>query len=173
MTVMEQILSIPMINRVRRNHALEHATIHMLSQRVKNLSIVGRSTQQGFHLYGNVTTEQVQAAVEEALRRLKAGERELAIHPGCGTNLVASSSLGGMAAISVLGILPRRGRLGFERLPFAIGAIMLGVLLGQPLGMRLQERVTTNGDPGDLRVVGITQTGRGRVPTHRIDTVSS
>ncbi len=172
MSVMDQILTVPVINRVRRNHGLEHATIHMLSNKLGHVSMVGRSTAQGFYLYGNVTLDQVRAAVEEALSRLRAGEHELAVHPGCGTNLVASSSLGGIAAFTVLGMMPRRGRFGFDRLPMAVLAIMLGVLVGQPLGMRLQEEVTTNGDPGYLRVVNIQQISQGRVTAYRVDTVS-
>lgn len=172
MSLLQQVLTIPVVNRVRRNHGLEHATIHMLSQKVKGLNIVGRSTAHGFYLYGNVTAEQVHAAVDEALGRLRGGEHELAVHPGCGTNLVTSSGLGGLAALMALGATPRRGRFGFDRLPIAVAAIMVGVLLGQPLGTRLQEQVTTNGDPGELRVIGITQIGKGRVPAYRVDTIS-
>jgi len=171
-SVLDRVLSVPLINRVRRNHALEHATIHVLSGRLRNVSLVGRSTANCFYLYGNITVEQVSEAVDEALARLRNGERELAVHPGCGTNLVASSSLGGLAAFSVLGLAPRRGRFDFDRLPLAIGAIMLGVIVGQPLGMRLQASVTTNGDPGDLRVVGVTRIGEGRVTAFRVDTAS-
>ncbi len=172
MSVMDQILTIPVINRVRRNHALEHATIHVLSSHIKNLSMVGRSTANCFYLYGGVTQEQVEQAVQEALSRLRAGEHELAVHPGCGTNLVTSSGIGGLAAFTVLSMVPRRGRFGFDRLPLAIVAIMAGVLVGQPLGMRLQENVTTNGDPGDLRVLGVHQIGHGKVAGFRVDTAS-
>lgn len=171
-SVLDRVLNVPLINRVRRNHALEHATIHVLSGKLRNVSLVGRSTANGFYLYGNVTVEQVSQAVDEALARLRNGERELAVHPGCGTNLVASSSLGGLAAFSVLGLAPRRGRFDLDRLPLAIGAIMLGVIVGQPLGMRLQARVTTNGDPGDLRVRSVTQIAEGRVTAFRVETVS-
>ncbi len=64
------ILNLPVIRRIRRNHGLEHATIHVLSQRVKNLSMAGRSTATGFYLYGNITTGEVEAAAWEALRRM-------------------------------------------------------------------------------------------------------
>ena len=40
------------------------------------------------------------AAVDEALRRMQAGERELAVHPGCGTNIVASGLLAGVCSRS-------------------------------------------------------------------------
>ena len=54
---------------IRRNHALEHATIHLLSARHPHLSLVGRSDTAGFYLFGNVPTELVDEAVHEALSR--------------------------------------------------------------------------------------------------------
>jgi len=57
------LLNLPVIRRIRRNHGLEHATIHMLSRKQKNLNIAGRSTSAGFYLYGNVPTAEVEAAV--------------------------------------------------------------------------------------------------------------
>ena len=44
-------------------------------------------------LLGDVPTEQVESAVREALQRLKAGERGLAVHPNCGTNLATTGLL--------------------------------------------------------------------------------
>ena len=87
------------IRRVRRNHGLEHATIHVLSRKVKNLSMAGRSTVTGFYLYGNVTTEEVESAVREALQRMRNGEHGLAIHPNCGTGLVTAGLLTSLATL--------------------------------------------------------------------------
>ena len=52
-----RLLGIPAVDRTRRNHGLEHATITILSQRIRGVSLVGRSTPNGFHLYGNVSTD--------------------------------------------------------------------------------------------------------------------
>src|SRR5512143_1398941 len=92
------LLELPGVDRTRRNHGLEHATITVLSQRIRGISLVGRSTPNGFHLYGEVSTEQVRDAVEEALRRMKAGEVGLAVHPNCGTNFVTAGIAAGLAA---------------------------------------------------------------------------
>ena len=53
------LLGIPAVDRTRRNHGLEHATITILSQRIRGVSLVGRSTPNGFHLYGNVGADDV------------------------------------------------------------------------------------------------------------------
>ncbi|MBE9507029.1 MAG: hypothetical protein IMY86_03185, partial [Chloroflexi bacterium] len=55
-------LDLPPVSRVRRNHALEHATMHVLSERYRNLRLVGRSSLWGFYIYGNVPTEDLLAA---------------------------------------------------------------------------------------------------------------
>src|SRR5687768_3498421 len=74
------------ISRTRRNHGLEHATIHVLSEKHKHFSAQGNSTPQGFFLniYGDIPEKDVVAAVEEAYTRMKNGEHELAVHPNCG-----------------------------------------------------------------------------------------
>ena len=85
----------PLVN-IRRNHGLEHATIHVLSEKNPRLSIVGRSDLGGFTLYGEVETDQVIYAADEALNRLRAGQAELAIHPRCGTILATTGILTGL-----------------------------------------------------------------------------
>src|SRR6266498_4399749 len=86
------ILDLPLILETRRNHALEHATLHIL-ERTHKISMAGHSNPTGFFIFGDLLTEDVRAAVDEALTRLRAGESRLAVHPGCGTNLVATAIL--------------------------------------------------------------------------------
>ena len=81
---------IPMLRRTRRNHAIEHAAVHVLTARWPGLSMAGRSDSRGFWLYGNVETSEVESAVREAMERLDR-EPHLAIHPHCGTNLVVGA----------------------------------------------------------------------------------
>lgn len=171
MNILESILQLPVIMRTRRNHALEHATIHMLSSHQRHLPLAGSSTPSGFYIYGAVSTEQVANAVGEALARLKAGERSLAIHPNCGTNLVAAAGLSGLAALTVLGTGQRNRNL-LERLPALFVMMAAALVAAQPLGLLAQEHLTTLSDLGDLRVTGITPVSRGRVAVHRVDTVS-
>src|SRR5437868_950864 len=79
--------------RIRQNHALEHATITILSRMVPNLSVSARSSSDGFIVFGDVDLGLLRRAIDEALARLQAGEAELAIHPNCGTNLAVGVSL--------------------------------------------------------------------------------
>ncbi len=164
------ILDIGFIARTRRNHALEHATIHVLSQRHPGISLVGRSTPFGYYIYGEVTTDQVAAGANEALRRLKAGERRLAIHPGCGTNLVTSGMLAGGGAFVAMG--GRSKKWSWDRLPVVLSVTMIALVLAQPLGPIVQERITTLPDVGELGITGVQDVSRGGIKAHRISTQS-
>ena len=168
------LLDLPFVSRVRCNHALEHATIHVLSERYRNLKLVGRSSLWGFYIYGSVPTEGVVAAAQEALRRLKTGQRRMAIHPNCGSNLAVAGVLAGLGAFLVLGGgSTSRDRSLVERLsrlPLAFAAATLGIVLAQPLGTALQAHVTTQPDVGDLRIVSVTQERKAGVLVHYVCT---
>jgi hypothetical protein len=165
------ILEIPAIARTRRNHGLEHATLHVLAKSHPHIPLAGHSDAGGFWVLGDVSIEDVQIAVDEALSRLRAGEHKLAIHPNCGTNFATAGILAGLSAgAAILGGRSKRDRI--ERLPLAALMATMALIVAQPLGTRIQERVTTSGDPGDLRVVEIVANRRGRWKAHRIVTRS-
>ena len=108
--------------------------------------------------------------MDEALSRLRAGERELAIHPNCGTNLVTSGMMAGMAgALAMSGVGPR-SRDKAERLPLAAFLATLALLVAKPAGTRIQQRITTSGDPGDLEIVEIRPSQRNGLKAHRVTT---
>jgi len=165
------LLDSPLIQRVRRNHALEHATVHLLNRRYGRLSMVGHSDWNGFTLYGSIDTSEVKQAAHEALRRLRAGEHELAVHPRCGTVIVTTGVMTALAAFLAIGLDggPRR-RLRLSSIPGAILAATFAAILAQPLGLLLQERYTTEGDPGNLEIKRISLKPGAQMIIHRIDT---
>src|SRR5688572_24090652 len=91
------LLELPLILETRRNHALEHATLHVLA-RTHKISMAGHSNPTGFFLIGDLQLEEIATAVTEAMRRLKAGESGLAVHEGCGTNMAITALLSGTFA---------------------------------------------------------------------------
>jgi hypothetical protein len=147
------VLNLPVVRRIRRNHGLEHATIHMLSRRVRGLKVAGYSTHEGFILVGNPNTNEVAAAANDALTRMKRGESGLAIHPNCGTNLFTTTVLTTLAAAA--GTASKRR--GTDRLSLTFVLVMLALVIGQPLGLLLQKHFTTNGVPGDLEIEHISR----------------
>ena len=161
---------IPVISRVQRNHGLEHATLHILSQRYPKQSLAGHSDTGGFWIIGDVTIEDVYESVEEALSRLKKGEKHLAVHRNCGTNFVTSGILAGLAAVVAMFGVGNRMRDKLERLPAAMFLATIALIFSQPLGFFLQERVTTSANPGNMQVVEIVVSRKGRMKAHRVTT---
>ncbi len=160
------VLEIPLIAKIRQNHALEHATIHILTQRNPHLRLVGRTTPRGFLLYGRVNTEDVAAAATEALARLQGGESSLAVHPRCGTTLATAGVLAGLTGFALM--FPR-SKSRWEKLPQVLLAATAAVVLAQPLGLILQERVTTSPQVTDVWIENVTQQTVGQTVIHRVD----
>lgn len=169
MKALEKLLAVPVIDRTRRNHGLEHATITLLSQKHRALSLAGRSTHHGFYLYGQVSTAEIEEAASAALQRMKAGERHLAVHPNCGTNFVVAGFAAALAAFfGFFGARNWRERL--ERLPFVASLATFALIFAQPVGLTLQREVTTSGDMREMEIVSIEPRAFGNLPVHFITT---
>ncbi|MEA3335980.1 MAG: DUF6391 domain-containing protein [Chloroflexota bacterium] len=146
------------VRRTRQHHAIEHATVTMLTRRNQVASLVGgRSDHRGFYIFGDVDTEVLQRAVDEAITRLRAGEARLAIHPNCGTNLVTTGALAGLATFAATMLTRRNNARIVDQIPVAIMAGIGGMMLGRPAGTRLQRQVTTLADIGGLKLGSITR----------------
>jgi hypothetical protein len=147
---------------LRRNHALEHATIVVMMEKEPGRKLNGFSTDDGFFVQGVRSISEVESAAREAMRRLQNGEKRLAIHRNCGTTIVAANLL---AAIFFLVTLGAFLYLDVGNLYLMIlGSVVLAFALRIPLSLILQRFVTTDADltnaevgwvepaqPGDLR----------------------
>ncbi len=58
------------LNAVRRNHALEHATIAVMMNKQGPMRVVGRASPDGFFVWANVTTERLREFATEAETKL-------------------------------------------------------------------------------------------------------
>lgn len=164
---MTSLLELPLIGSTRKNHALEHATLHVLAAKYPDRMMGGHSNPTGFFIVGDVPLEAVADASTEALRRLRAGETQLAIHPGCGTNLATSALVGATLGWFIMrGARSNAGRL--MRLPVALMLATAGVLFSRPLGPILQQQITTDANPGALQVTDVRASMRGRITAHRV-----
>jgi hypothetical protein len=63
------ILEMEPIASVRRHHAIEHATVTVLTERDPSLRLVGRSDTTGFYIYGEVTRDALNNAAQRAHAR--------------------------------------------------------------------------------------------------------
>lgn len=164
------LLDIQPISRTRRNHALEHATIHVLSKKFPNVTLAGISSPNGFTLIGDVSTEDVAEGAIEALTRLRGGEAELALHPNCGTNFAITGIAAGLAAwLGTLGS-GKEIRHKFERLPLIVLLATIAIIVTRPLGPLVQKQITTDGAPGGLELERIETSVRLGLRLHRVIT---
>jgi len=161
-----------LITQIRRNHGLEHATVHVLSQRHTHLAVVGRSDWNGFTLYGPLDVTEVNQAAHEALQRLRQGEADLAVHPRCGTVLATTGLLTGLAAFLAISLDGNsRSRFRWATIPTTVLAATFAAIFAQPLGLMLQERYTVSGNPGNLEIKNVSQQAMGNLTVHRIETI--
>ena len=161
---MINILETPPISIIRRNHGIEHATVHVLTERDPNIQLVGRADTKGFNIYGDVPTDALASAAREALKRLQRGDSNLAVHPRCGTNLVIAGLLTAVAAVFALGRKP-----SVRKIPDAILATTVALFAAQPLGNKIQERITTSPDARGARIAGIRQQQFGALKVQHVD----
>jgi hypothetical protein len=149
---------------LRRNHALEHATIVVMMEREPGRKLNGFSTDDGFFVQGVRSISEVESAAREALRRLKSGEKRLAIHRNCGTTIVAANLLAAIFFLVALGLGFLYLDMGIDLYLMILGSVVLAFALRIPLSLLLQRFVTTDSDltnaevgwvepaqPGDLK----------------------
>ncbi len=154
------------ISRIQRNHGLEHATIHVLSEKQSNFNAQGNSNHRGFYLniFGDVSYDTIVACVTEAFNRMKNGEESLAVHPNCGTVLLttaAMTTIATQAAFTVEGLRQGKSRNdgsvfvgGFST---AVLAAVFALIMSRPVGLHIQEKYTTEGDLGAMELVSVTE----------------
>jgi hypothetical protein len=153
---------------LRQVHALEHATVWVLSDsesasrhiststvgQADNELLGGLSTDQGFYLYGQVDKTDLQRAVRLALQRLTSGEWDLAVHPRCGTNLSVGMLLTFGLTVGMHLLLPRTP---IEQILGLGVAATAAAQLTPELGILAQRYITT-AIPFNLKIVDITVT---------------
>ncbi|GAB1538257.1 DUF6391 domain-containing protein [Scytonema sp. NUACC21] len=153
---------------LRQVHALEHATVWVLSGaksastpakktshfQVDNELLGGLSTDTGFYLYGEVNISDLRRAATLALHRLTGGEWGLAVHPRCGTNVSVAMVLTAGLAVGMHLLLPRGP---IEQLVGLGLATTTAVELAPDAGALVQQYLTT-AIPFNLEIENVTRT---------------
>jgi hypothetical protein len=160
-----------LLSRTRRNHGLEHATLNLLAKTNPGKPYAGHSDGGGFWILGEISTEVLSITVGEALGKLNAGQVDLAIHKNCGTNLLVSGFAAGLAGAAGMIGVGKRPRDKFERVPVITLFSVIALIAARPLGPLLQRKVTTSGNPGNLKIYSISKHSLNGTPAHRIKTL--
>lgn len=140
LTAPEQIIKIAVNPKLRRNHALEHATINVLEESYGHQQLSGLAREDGFLIQGIINPVVLQQAAQEGLQRLKAGEQGLVIHDRCGTSLMVGNLL---SALIFFGLLLSTGHF---TILYVLVAVVCSRLLGPIVGRYTQKFLTTSAD---------------------------
>lgn len=160
---------VDIIRAIRQNHALEHATIAVLLHRLNGrVRMMGRAGWDGFYIFGNIPTRVIEEAAQEALERLRSGQKDLAVSPMCGTNIVVAGLAAGVASMVVA-----RGHRGMDRFGRILTASLLAVLLAQPLGKLAQKHITTTADVDNVSIGRVIRSADMGIIRHKIELVRS
>ncbi len=143
------------LDDVRRNHALEHATVAVLFARRGPQRLAGRASGNGFFILGNVDAALLQSCSDEALNRLQRGEANLAVSPMCGTNLAVTGAV--CATFTMASLARNRHKGARQKFGDAVSASTMGALAAQPLGRIVQEKITTRPDLDRTEITHIRQ----------------
>jgi len=169
--LLRQLSFVPGLKEIlmlRQVHALEHATVWVLSEstrfytptrtannfQIDNELLGGLSTDLGFYLYGEVNISNLRRAVALALHRLTSGEWDLAVHPRCGTNVSVAMLLTAGLAVGMHLLLPRGP---IEQLIGLGLAATTASELAPDIGV-LAQRYLTTAIPFNLAIENITVT---------------
>ena len=164
----KKIAPAKVLPHIRKNHAMEHATVTLLSKMLPHVSFSGYSFVKGFWILGKAELQDVQKASEMALARMRNGEQNLAIHPGCGTNIAVTGLCTALAAMLTT---HADDDSPWDRFSAFTTAGLIGAFAGRPLGPKVQKYITTDPDVKDLSIVSINCSSLHGTPLFFVETV--
>ena len=155
-----------LLREIRSQHGREHATVAVLLERGIRPPLAGNATPGGFLLYSRASTEEVREAAEEALRRLQSGERDLAVSPYCGTNILVAA----LMALVVSSVLRGRSKSVMKGMSSMMLGIMVALTFRRRVGELVQEHLTTLPDSDGVSVRQVKCLRIGGMTVHWVST---
>ena len=123
---------------VRRNHALEHGTIHFLIEELGHRRISGRASNNGFRVAGIHDPDQVRRAFSKLMDLDREEWRRVVVAAACGSSIIVAQGLAiVLLLLTLLAFIvwdPSRLIVGFV----LVAQMLLWVLLRAPIGRWLQ-----------------------------------
>lgn len=150
LTIPLQIIEIAINKKLRKNHALEHATINVLEEKLGRKNIFsGYARENGFYVFGPVSVDEVLYSSIEGRERLINDEKNLAIHNRCGTSIAVATFL---TFFTFLILLIVTGSINIFLL---LIAFLIGEILGPLLGKFTQAYFTTDTNVNDIKIIDV------------------
>jgi hypothetical protein len=91
-----------MSTRAKRNHALEHATIHFMKSVAPSLRLGGRALENGFRISGAPSESAIAHAFREIQIALLRGQPLAAVSPRCGSLVVTGLAWAALVVLATI-----------------------------------------------------------------------
>jgi hypothetical protein len=157
----------------RRNHALEHATIHVLEAGGKR-RLSGRALPDGFRVSGDASPREIKKAFDQVCRLAREGDPLPYISRRCGSNVVSALGLALVLLLSVAFVsLLVQPPLAVRAAALA-GVVVFFVVMRHGIGNWIQRRffMATDFEEVSLRDVREVPVGpMERRPVHFVATI--
>ncbi|MFW5787958.1 MAG: DUF6391 domain-containing protein [Bacillota bacterium] len=141
-----QIYQIATNSRLRKNHALEHATVNVLEKDFGYNRLSGYATENGFYIIGAQDINYVLQGAKQGLQLMRNGQGELAIHDHCGTSRIVANFV---SAIIFIVLLVTTGQFSIFNI---IIALLLAHMISPVLGKFVQRNFTTTPDVEEMEI---------------------
>jgi len=134
---------------VRKNHAIEHATVSvLLAEGKKKSAVLGFAIPTGFIISSKSNKNEILSAARSGLKLIQSGDEEVSISQFCGTNIVVAAFISGVSTLLISRILGKKSK---NILNMANGFI-LSSLFSKPIGRLVQKYVTTNSNVKNIKI---------------------
>lgn len=145
----KELMRIVSDRKVRRNHAMEHATINVLEEKYGLAGLSGMAFENGFAIGGYPAPDLILNAAETARQRLADGETELAVNRRCGTTMVVINTV---ASVIFILLLLVAGKISITSVLFSL---VVAWLIGSAASPMVQRYVTTDSQVSHLVITGV------------------
>ena len=132
----------------RRNHAIEHATVSILTEQKVKSAVLGFAIPSGFLIYSKSNKDEIVSAANHGLKLMKSGVYEISISQFCGTNLVVAALLTGVSTVLLGKILGKKSK----NILNITNGFLLSALLSKPIGRIVQKYVTTDPNVKNIQI---------------------
>ena len=162
-------MEIGFINKIRRNHAVEHATVAVMVEDGLHGLVAGYATSNGFWLFSKAGNQEVMNASKNALARLCHGENNLAVSKNCGTNIALTVIMTDLAFQLYRRVTKSKSSDLGPRILIAAASIAIS----NPLGLKIQQYFTTLSDVSQVRIIKVNSYKFGKMYLHKVNTAQS
>lgn len=160
----------------KRNHALEHGTIHFLHAKYGTFTgIGGRALRHGFRVSGARDPEDIRRAFHELVSLAPEERWRVVVAKKCGSMIVIAQGIGILSLLAILGFFVLMPPSKAALVTILGGQLLLFLALRRPIGFLIQKRLLLSLGFADARIRQIKKVEANRLlerpPVYLVETI--